>query len=231
MALTGRVASYYAWLASGGYEAVAGLLLSRDVSQFNPKAPPPMTDAKERAIIASAYPEDAALSDVFEQIEGHAVTLSMVATVAWNGGNRELARELWSPKLPPQRHQEVRPCGLHHLQEPGQRGGLVACASPASELLLGPREDAQGNDLCAQDSLTGGSRLWKSAWVGRRGLWTSESRTTPLMSSRPITAFKGNGGFPPFVFWPLAVVAVVAVVFYSSPLFTVTALTLPREMG
>ena len=91
--------TYYNWLASGGYEAVAGFLLSRDISRFNPKAPPPMTEAKERAIAASAHPEDAALSDVFEQIEGQAVTISMVATVAFRTGNRELAKELWSPKF------------------------------------------------------------------------------------------------------------------------------------
>ena len=125
--------SYYNWLAQGGYEAVAGLLLSRDVSRFNPKAPPPMTDAKDRAIIASAYPEDAALSDVFERIEGNAMTLNMVATVAWVCGNRELAKELWSPKF------------RRNVIKKFARAGYIICKNPdnAEGLWRVPRQNCQ----------------------------------------------------------------------------------------
>jgi hypothetical protein len=40
-------AALWAWYAQGGYEAVAGWLMSRDVSAFNPAACPPMTEAKQ----------------------------------------------------------------------------------------------------------------------------------------------------------------------------------------
>ena len=36
----------WAWYHSGGFEAVAGFLAARDVSRWNPSAPPPMTEAK-----------------------------------------------------------------------------------------------------------------------------------------------------------------------------------------
>lgn len=39
-------AALYAWYGSGGTEKVAGWLMQRDVSAFNPMAPPPDTDAK-----------------------------------------------------------------------------------------------------------------------------------------------------------------------------------------
>ena len=46
----------WAWLKGGGSALVFGWLLGRDLSRFNPKAPPPMTAAKREMIEASADP-------------------------------------------------------------------------------------------------------------------------------------------------------------------------------
>lgn len=46
----------YAWYENGGHEAVAGYLLGRDVSGFNPNAAPPVTAAKEAMRREGAHP-------------------------------------------------------------------------------------------------------------------------------------------------------------------------------
>ncbi|MGA8079488.1 MAG: primase-helicase family protein, partial [Xanthobacteraceae bacterium] len=55
---TPRSDAYYAALwsfyAKGGCEKVAGWLLQRDLAAFNPKAPPPMTEAKDAMIEATS---------------------------------------------------------------------------------------------------------------------------------------------------------------------------------
>jgi hypothetical protein len=48
-----------------GYAIVAGYLMARDVSQFNPAAPPPMTLAKREMIDAAASPASRWLSAQF----------------------------------------------------------------------------------------------------------------------------------------------------------------------
>ena len=48
---------YVAWLNTYGYPAIAGLLQTRDLSNYKPMAPPPRTDAKRYAILESEEPE------------------------------------------------------------------------------------------------------------------------------------------------------------------------------
>ena len=54
------MAAYYktlhGWYQSGGYEAVAGYLLARDVSAFNPHRRPPVTVAKQAMARGGAHP-------------------------------------------------------------------------------------------------------------------------------------------------------------------------------
>jgi hypothetical protein len=46
----------HAWYQAGGREAVAGFLLGRDVSRFNPHAAPPVTEAKQTMAREGAHP-------------------------------------------------------------------------------------------------------------------------------------------------------------------------------
>ena len=48
---------YVGWLNTHGYEAIAGLLQTRDVTSYKPMAPPPRTEAKRFAILESEEPE------------------------------------------------------------------------------------------------------------------------------------------------------------------------------
>jgi hypothetical protein len=77
----------YDWFAAGGIENVAAYLATRDLSRFNPKAPPPMTAAKLAMIAANTTAEDSELGDVLEEMDNpEAVTVRQIA-VAANGGD------------------------------------------------------------------------------------------------------------------------------------------------
>jgi hypothetical protein len=56
----------YSWYNDGGDRHVAAFLAQRDLSSFNPKAPPPKTNAFLEIVNASRAPEDAELADVLE---------------------------------------------------------------------------------------------------------------------------------------------------------------------
>ncbi len=58
----------YGWHASGGNRHIAALLLERDVSKFDPKAPPPKTEAFYEIAATNASPEEADLADAIEEM-------------------------------------------------------------------------------------------------------------------------------------------------------------------
>jgi hypothetical protein len=73
----------YRWYANGGNEAVAQYLGSRDLSGFDPKAPPPKTAAFWEIVNANRAPEDVELADVLDALgRPDAVTLDSVAREA-----------------------------------------------------------------------------------------------------------------------------------------------------
>jgi hypothetical protein len=59
----------WAWYDCGGTEAIAAYLRDFDISNFNPKAPPPKTKAWWEIVDASRAPEDAQLADALDQLE------------------------------------------------------------------------------------------------------------------------------------------------------------------
>jgi hypothetical protein len=60
--------SLYAWYEHGGNEHVAAYLALVDLSDFNPKAPPPKTDAFWEIVNSSRAPENAELADVIDRL-------------------------------------------------------------------------------------------------------------------------------------------------------------------
>ena len=54
------------WYDNGGCQVVAHYLLNLDLSAFNPKAPPPQTEAFFEIVNASRTPEDAELADALD---------------------------------------------------------------------------------------------------------------------------------------------------------------------
>jgi len=56
--------AFWGWLNSGGIGHVVALLRSWDLSRFDPKAPPPKTEAWHQIVSSGIAPEDADLSDL-----------------------------------------------------------------------------------------------------------------------------------------------------------------------
>jgi hypothetical protein len=61
-------ARLYAWYDAGGYEIVANYLGQLDISTFDPKIPPPQTEAFWAAVNATASPESAEMADRLEAL-------------------------------------------------------------------------------------------------------------------------------------------------------------------
>jgi hypothetical protein len=56
------------WYDNGGFKDIAAFLRQRDLSQFDPKAPPPKTPAFWAIVDANRAPEEAELTDLIEQL-------------------------------------------------------------------------------------------------------------------------------------------------------------------
>jgi hypothetical protein len=109
------------WYEDGGYEHVAALLADRDLSDFNPKAPPPKTTAFWEIVHASRNPEDAELADALDLLEWpETVTLEQAAGAATNPFN-EWLRDRRNSRLIPYRLDE---CGYVAVRNVGAKDGL-----------------------------------------------------------------------------------------------------------
>lgn len=74
------------WYADGGSRHVAAYLMSRDLADFDPKAPPPKTPAFWDVVDANRAPEDAELADTLDRLNTpRAVTLAEIAERAPSG--------------------------------------------------------------------------------------------------------------------------------------------------
>jgi hypothetical protein len=73
----------YRWYVAGGNENVAAYLANLDISAFDPKAPPPKTDAFHDIVDANRAPEDSELADALDALSNPpAVTLADIAMYA-----------------------------------------------------------------------------------------------------------------------------------------------------
>jgi hypothetical protein len=76
----------YQWYASGGIANVAAYLATLDISAFDPKRPPPKTEAFWAIVDASRAPEDAELADVLDRLGNpNAITIARIACEATGG--------------------------------------------------------------------------------------------------------------------------------------------------
>jgi hypothetical protein len=88
-------AELWSWLNQGGAHAVVAYLEALDLSSFDPKRPPPQTDAFWAIVNASESPEVSDLRDVVGELgAGVAVSVEDVASKASCLGKHDLANEL-----------------------------------------------------------------------------------------------------------------------------------------
>jgi Family of unknown function (DUF5906) len=113
--------SLYSFYAAGGNAAVAHYLRHLDISAFNPKAPPPKTQAFWEIVDASRSPEDAELADALDVMGNpKAVTLAQIKNHTNCAEFSEwLADRKNSRKIP----HRMEACGYRPVRNDGAKDG------------------------------------------------------------------------------------------------------------
>jgi hypothetical protein len=109
------------WYGAGGDHHVATFLREFDLAAFDPKAPPPKTQAFWEIVDASRAPEDAELADAIEAIGSPAaLTLGQIAGRA-TGDFAEWLRDRKNARRIPHR---LEACGYVNVRNDGPKDGL-----------------------------------------------------------------------------------------------------------
>jgi hypothetical protein len=110
----------WSWYADGGIGHVAAYLRKLDLSSFDPKAPPPKTQAFWEIVDSSRAPEDAELADVLDLFGNpNIVTVDKVAAHAEPGFN-EWLRDRKNARRIPHRFEQ---CGYVVVRNPDSIDG------------------------------------------------------------------------------------------------------------
>ena len=122
------------WYAGGGLGHVAAFLASLDISDFNPKAAPPKTEAFWAIVDANRAPEDSELADAIDRlgqetigedgepeiIRPQIITIDRLALVA----NGDFALWLKDPKSRRAIPHRLEECGYTPVRNPHAKDGL-----------------------------------------------------------------------------------------------------------
>jgi hypothetical protein len=97
----------WGWYANGGDRHVAAYLATRDISKFNPKAPPPKTPAFWDIVDASRAPEEGEFADVLDEMgRPSTVTLREIRANA-TGGFLEWLQDRKNRRVIPHRMEDA----------------------------------------------------------------------------------------------------------------------------
>jgi hypothetical protein len=109
------------WYEAGGYAHVAAYLKAADIGDFDPKEPPPKTDAFLAIVDANRSPEDNELEQVLEDMNmPKAVTLDTVSFKA-NDDFRSWLKDRKNRRAIPHRFEK---CGYGPVRNPNTKDGL-----------------------------------------------------------------------------------------------------------
>lgn len=110
----------WGFYADGGYEHVTAYLSELDLSNFDPKAPPPKTPAFWQIVSVGAAPEDADLADVLEALGNpDAITLEQLQAKATGPASEWLLDRRNRRTIP---HRLER-CGYTSVRNPYSKDG------------------------------------------------------------------------------------------------------------
>jgi hypothetical protein len=113
--------SLWNWYASGGFSHVAAYLRELDISEFDPKAPPPKTPAFWDIVNANRPPEDGELADVLDALGNpDAVTIARIAAAA----DPEFSAWLGDVKSRRQIPHRLERCGYVSVRNDYAKDGL-----------------------------------------------------------------------------------------------------------
>ena len=139
----------WAWYRDGGLGHVAAFLRERDISRFDPKAPPPKTEAFWDIVASNSAPEAAELSDALEKLKWPgAVTLGAV-TEAADPSFAEWLRDRRNSRKVPHKMEE---CGYRAVRNPNAKAGRWK-VSGKDVVIYAKRE------LCPRDAITAAEKL------------------------------------------------------------------------
>jgi hypothetical protein len=109
------------WYADGGIYHVAAYLAALDISSFDPKAPPPKTQAFWDIVAANTAPEDAELADVLDKMDNpYAVTINQISNHA-AASFQEWINDRRSRRAIPHRLEK---CGYVQVRNNNAKDGL-----------------------------------------------------------------------------------------------------------
>ncbi len=112
----------WAWYASGGTRHVAAFLAQRDIGRFNPKAPPPKTEAFWAIVDANRPPEEAEISDTLDRLNWPAaITLALLQDAAPTQSFADWLGDRKSRRAVPHRLDR---CGYAPVRNPDAQDGL-----------------------------------------------------------------------------------------------------------
>ena len=110
------------WLLhEGGAGHVAAYLMQRDLSKFDPHAPPPLTPAFYDIVNAARSPEDAQLADALDELGRPDVCSLQIITTSKTGATMEWLHELRARRAIPHRMER---CGYVAHYNPDVESGL-----------------------------------------------------------------------------------------------------------
>ena len=141
------------WYEGGGCAHVAAFLAARDLSGFDPKAPPPRTDAFFSMVNMHRSEEDIELSDVLSKMHSpDAVTIEQLMRAA-NRDNVDFG--LW---LQDRRNRRSIPhrlerCGMTSVRNPDRKSGLWLVAGSERNIYVKARLSRR-EQLAAAAALT-----------------------------------------------------------------------------
>ena len=115
-------AGLWQWYAEGGFGVVAHYLQNLDLAGFNPKAPPPQTNAFFEIVNASRTPEDAEFADALDALNWpDALTIHDVSMASTQVDFVEYLKDRRNSRRIPHRFEA---CGYTPVRNPDAEDGL-----------------------------------------------------------------------------------------------------------
>ncbi len=140
----------YSWYELAGNRHVSAYLSTLDLSTFNPKAPPPKTEAFWSIVDCNRAPEDAELADALERLGSpDAVTIAGIAKVA-DLAFADWLRERRNSRKFPHRMEE---CGYQSIRNPSAQDGLWKVGDKRM-VIYAKRHLPERDRLAAADKIT-----------------------------------------------------------------------------
>lgn len=142
----------YDWYQGGGNEIIAHYLLNLDIADFNPKTPPPKTQAFWEIVDASRAPEDAEMADALDGLgRPDAVTLNQIKNSTNSAEFSEWLSDRRNSRIIPFRMEE---CDYLPVRNDGAKDGLWKL-SGRRQVIYAKRELSERDRVVAARKVAG----------------------------------------------------------------------------